>query len=215
MKNHTFILFSLFLLMTLSSAHAQEKGVDQQNERIRESGSNRVPAVNGGKTDTGIGRGIDFGKGKSETAPPTPNPYRFSVPNDVLMKSVEELMREEKLILDETSSKPAEGVLISQSLTFTKGSVVTASELNRVAVVPAREVRNWTRGRYTLIVEIQPLDGSHTNVSVNARVEGRSDGVLGAEWVLFESTGDIEQKFLKALITKVTGGEPVATPPSQ
>ena len=212
MKKQIFVLFSLLTLAPLC-AHAQEKGVDQQNERIRESGSSRVPAVNGGKTDTGIGRGIDFGKGKSEAPPPIPNPYRFSVPNDVLTKSVEELMREEKLILDETSSKPAEGILVSQPHTFTRGSVVTASELNRVAVVPAREVRSWTRGRYTLIVEIQPLDGSHTNVIVNARVEGRSDGVLGAEWVSLGSTGDIEQKFLNALITKVTGGAPVGTPP--
>jgi hypothetical protein len=214
MKKLTLILFSVLVSAPLA-AHAQEKGVDQQNERIRESGSNRVPAVNGGKTDTGIGRGIDFGKGKSETPPPIPNPYRFSVPNDVLTRSVEELMREEKLILDEASSKPAEGVLVSQPFTFTRGSVVTASELNRVAVVPAREVRSWTRGRYTLIVEVQPLDGTHTNVIVNARVEGRSDGVLGAEWVSLESTGDIEQKFLSALITKVTGGGPVAAPPGQ
>jgi hypothetical protein len=146
MKKLTLILFSVLVSAPLA-AHAQEKGVDQQNERIRESGSNRVPAVNGGKTDTGIGRGIDFGKGKSETPPPIPNPYRFSVPNDVLTRSVEELMREEKLILDEASSKPAEGVLVSQPFTFTRGSVVTASELNRVAVVPAREVRSWTRGR--------------------------------------------------------------------
>jgi hypothetical protein len=214
MKKLTLILF--FVLVSAPfAAHAQEKGVDQQNERIRESGSNRVPAVNGGKTDTGIGRGIDFGKGKSEAPPPIPNPYRFSVPNDVLTRSVEELMREEKLILDEASSKPAEGVIVSQPFTFTRGSVVTASELNRVAVVPAREVRNWTRGRYTLIVEVQPLDGTHTNVIVNARVEGRSDGVLGAEWVSLESTGDIEQKFLSALITKVTGSGPVTTPPGQ
>jgi hypothetical protein len=208
----TFILFTLLLFVT-ASVQAQEKGVDQQNERIRESGANRVPAVNGGKTDTGIGRGIDFGKGKTEAAPLIPNPYRFSVPNDVLIRAVEELMREEKLVMDETSSKPAEGILISQPYTFTRGSVVATSELSRVSVIPEREIRSWTRGRYTLIVEVQPLDGTHTNVVVNARVEGRSDGVLGAEWVSLESTGGIEQRFLNSLIVKVTGAEP--TPAAQ
>jgi hypothetical protein len=198
----------LLSIALAASAAAQEKGVDQQNERVRDSGNNRQPAVNGGKLDTGSGRGIDFGKGRTPTPPPVPNPYRFTVPNDVLQKAVVELMAERRLILDEPSSKPAEGLLISQPFTFTRGSVVTASELNRVAEVPASEVRNWTRGRYTLIVEVQPIDGSTTNVSVNARIEGRSDGVTGAEWVSLRSNGTAEEQFLIDLVVKVTGGAP-------
>ena len=42
----------------------QGKGVDKQNERVRDSGT-RAPANNGAKTDTGAGRGIDFGKGRT------------------------------------------------------------------------------------------------------------------------------------------------------
>jgi hypothetical protein len=206
MKKFSALAAVLFALTI--SAQAQEKGVDQQNERIRESGSNRVPAVNGGKTDTGIGRGIDFGKGKTEAPPPVPNPYRLAVPNDVIIRAATELMSEQKMILDEPSSRPAEGLLITQPYTFTKGSGVAPSELNRVAQIPAREIRSWTRGRYTLIVEVEPLDGTHTNVSVNARVEGRSDGVLGAEWVSLGSTGAIEEEFLSALVEKITGARP-------
>lgn len=199
----------LFLAAALAvSAQAQEKGVDQQNERVRDGGNNRQPAVNGGKLDTGAGRGIDFGPGRTPTLPPLPNPYRFSVPNDVLTKSIIELMAERKLILDEPSSKPEQGLLISQPYTFTRGSVVTASELNRLAEVPATEVRNWTRGRYTLLVEVQPIDGVHTNVSVNARIEGRSDNVTGAEWVTLRSSGLAEEQFLVDLIIKVTGAAP-------
>jgi len=206
MKKVSALAAALFALTV--SAQAQEKGVDQQNERIRDGGSNRAPAVNGGKTDTGIGRGIDFGKGKSEAPLPVPNPYRLAVPNDVIIRAATELMGEQKMLLDEPSSKPAEGLLVSQPYTFTRGSVVAPSELNRVSEVPAREVRSWTRGRYTLIVEVEPLDGTHTNVSVNARVEGRSEGVLGAEWVSLTSTGAIEQEFLSALVEKVTGARP-------
>ena len=199
----------LFAFALAVSAQAQEKGVDQQNERVRDSGNNRQPTVNGGKVDTGVGRGIDFGGGRTPARPPVPNPYRFAVPNDVLTKAVLELMAESKLILDEPSSKPEQGLLISQPYTFTRGSVVTGSELNRLAEVPATEVRNWTRGRYTMIVEVQPIDGTNTNVSVNARIEGRSDGVLGAEWVTLRSTGAAEELFLARLIRKLTG----ATPP--
>ena len=66
----------------------------------------------------------------------------------------------------------------------------------------------WTRGRYTLIVEVQPIDSSNTNVSVNARIEGRSDDVLGAQWLSLRSNGTAEQEFLIALVEKVTGGPP-------
>ncbi|HWS56100.1 MAG TPA: hypothetical protein VN228_18310 [Pyrinomonadaceae bacterium] len=199
---------ALFAFALAVPAQAQEKGVDQQNERVRDSGNNRQPAVNGGKLDTGSGRGIDFGKGRTPTLPPVPNPYRFTVPNDVLTKAVIELMGERRMILDEPSSKPAEGLLISQPFTFTRGSVVTASELNRVAEVPATEVRNWTRGRYTMIVEVQPIDGTTTNVSVNARIEGRSEGVIGTDWVTLRSNGTAEEQFLKDLVVKVTGAAP-------
>ena len=203
------LFFALLIIaFAFTFTNAQEKGVDQQNDRIRDGGNNRAPAVNGRKTDTGVGRGIDFGKGRTPAPPPVPNPYRFSVPNDVLTKAVEELMRERKLILDDAASKPEQGLLVSQPYTFTKGSVVTSSELNRVADIPESDVHTWTRGRYTIIVEVQPIDSSNTNVSVNARIEGRSDDVLGAQWLSLRSNGTAEREFLVALVEKVTGGPP-------
>jgi hypothetical protein len=206
----------VLLLLAFGVAAAQEKGVDQQNDRIRDTGgSNRQPAVNGGKVNNGVGRGIDFGKGKTQVPPPVENPYRFKVPNDVLSKAVLELMRDRKLILDDAGSKPENGLLVSQPYTFTKGTVVTASELTRLALVPTSDQRSWTRGRYTVIVEIQPIDSSNTNVSVNARVEGRSDNVLGAEWISLRSNGTAEQEFLIALIEKVTGAPPPGHEPSE
>ncbi|HEX8351583.1 MAG TPA: hypothetical protein VF611_01570 [Pyrinomonadaceae bacterium] len=202
-------LLGIFILaIACTVCAAQEKGVDQQNDRIRDSSNNRQPAINGGKVDTGVGRGMDFGKGRTQTPPPIPNPYRFQVPNDVLTRAAQELMRERKLILDDTVSKPDTGLLVSQPYTFTRGSVVTTSELNRLAEVPRADQGNWTRGRYTIVVEIQPIDSSNTNVSVNARVEGRSDNVIGAEWLSLRSTGTAEQEFLLALIEKVTGAPP-------
>jgi hypothetical protein len=198
----------MLLAFACTVCAAQEKGVDQQNDRIRDSSNNRQPAVNGGKVDTGVGRGMDFGKGKTQAPPPIPNPYRFQIPNDVLSKAAQELMRDRKLILDETVSKLETGLLVSQPYTFSRGSVVTGSELNRLAEVPRTDQGNWTRARYTIVVEIQPIDSANTNVSVNARVEGRSDNVLGAEWLSLRSNGTAEQEFLLALIEKVTGGPP-------
>ena len=202
------LLAIALLILACTFCAAQEKGVDQQNDRIRDSSTNRQPAVNGGKVDTGVGRGMDFGKGKTQPPPPIPNPYRFQAPNDVLTKAAAELMRERKLIMDDTVSKPETGLLVSQPYTFTRGTFVTSSELFRFAEVPRTEQGNWTRGRYTLIIEIQPIDSAATNVSINARVEGRSDNVLGAEWLSLRSNGTAEKEFFVALITKLTGTPP-------
>ena len=202
----------MLAVATTTSAFAQGKGVDQNNTRINDGGTNRAPAVNGGKTNTGSGRGIDFG-GRTPVVASIANPYRLTARRDVVTQAVEELMRERKLILDEAVSKPAEGVLVTQPYTFIRGAVVTESELGRLAEVPATSSRGWTRGRYTLLIEIQPLDGTTTDVAVNARVEGRTDGAVGAEWVTLPSTGSAEQDFLSALIEKITGGPPTLGAP--
>jgi len=59
---------------------------------------------------------------------------------------------------------------------------------------------------------VQPLDVVTTSVAVNARVEGRSDGASGAEWVSLRSSGLAEQEFVIALVEKLTGGPPTPQP---
>lgn len=198
----------LFASLSVVVAQAQEKGVDHQNERIRDQGSNRAPGQNGAKQNTGTGRGIDFGKGRTPTAPPVPNPYRFTVRRDIVLRAVEELLSEQKLVIDAGVSKPEEGIIITQPYRFVKGAVVAVTELNRYAEVPQDNVSGWTQGRYTLVVEVRALDGATTSVAVNARVEGRSDGAAGAEWVSLRSNGTAEENFIKELVTKITGGAP-------
>jgi hypothetical protein len=194
--------------LTVSGARAQEKGVDRQNERIRDQGADRAPGMNGAKQNNGSGRGIDFGKGRTPVAPPIPNPYRFTARRDVVLRAAEELMAEQKLVIDTAVSKPSDGVLISQPFRFVKGAVVAASELNRYAELSQDNLRGWTQGRYTMIIEVQALDGVTTSVAVNAKVEGRSDSASGAEWVSLPSTGEAERDFIRALVEKITGGTP-------
>ena len=57
MKKLILIIFALAL--SSAGALSQEKGVDKQNEGIRDAGNNRAPANNGAKQDVGTGRGID------------------------------------------------------------------------------------------------------------------------------------------------------------
>jgi hypothetical protein len=200
------ILAALITFGACSSiVFSQGKGIDKQNERVRDSGSERVPANNGAKTDVGTGRGMDFGKGRTPTVPPLPNPYRLSARRDAILQGVQDVMRDRKLVLDDAASRLSDGIVVSQPYTFIKGVVVSGGELSRYAELPSSTDRGWTRGRYTLTVEVQPIDGTSANVSVNAKVEGRTDGATGAEWITLRSTGLVEDEFLSSLITAVTG----------
>jgi len=204
-------IITTLLALTICSITAMgqaAKGVDKQNERVRDTGSSRTAGSNGTKTDTGTGRGIDFGGGQTPHAALLDNPYRISARRDVLITAIQDLMRDRKLVVDEAASKLAEGIVVSQPYTFIKGAVVSQAELSRYGDVPISASRGWTRGRYTLTVEVQPIDGSTANVSVNAKIEGRSDGATGAEWTTLRSTGLAEDEFLSELVTAVTGASP-------
>lgn len=204
------IIVGLLMLIACSvPAFAQAaKGVDKQNERMRDSGTERTPANNGNKTDVGAGRGMDFGRGRTPEVPPLDNPYRLNGRRDVIITAVQDLMRDRKLVVDENASRLSDGIIVSQPFTFTKGAVVAQADLSRYADVPESNARGWTRGRYTLTVEVQPIDGTAANVSVNAKVEGRSDGATGAEWTTLRSTGLAEEQFLEGLVNAVTGAPP-------
>jgi hypothetical protein len=204
------IITGLLLLIACSvSVWAQAaKGVDKQSERVRDGGSERTPANNGNKTDVGAGRGMDFGSGKSAVTVPLANPYRLTGRRDVIINAVQELMRDRKLVVDDSASRISDGIIVSQPFTFTKGAVVAEADLSRYADVPASSARGWTRGRYTLTVEIQPIDGTNANVSVNAKVEGRTDGATGGEWTTLRSSGLAEDMFIEGLVNAVTGAPP-------
>lgn len=209
MKTRNYFLVLLVVLLSAVVGLGQGKGVDSQQQRITDNSSNKGAANNGTKQDVGTtGSGINFGGEKTKATVLIPNPYRMTARRDVLMKAVADVMRDRKLILDDASSKADDGIIISQPYTFIKGAVVSKSELNRYGDIVNNDSRNWTRGRYTITVEVQPIDGINSNVSINAKIEGRTDGPAGAEWTTLQSTGIAEQEFLKALIENITGGAP-------
>jgi hypothetical protein len=213
MKYPATLFTALVVLIAASSAFGQGKGVDSQSKRISDTSSSRAPATNGTKQDTGTaGSGINFGGGKTAAKPIIPNPYRLTARRDAIIRAVSEVMRDRKLIVDDAASKPVEGIIVSQPYTFIKGAVVTQSELHRYANVDTSGSRGWTRGRYTILVEIQAIDGVSSNVSVTAKIEGRTDGANGSEWLTLQSTGTAEQEFLGALIENMTGANPGERP---
>src|SRR5688500_20166504 len=97
----------LLMLMVCSlPAFAQAaKGVDKQNERVRDSGTDRQPGNNGNKTDTGAGRGMDFGRGRTPETPPLANPYRLSGRRDAIIKAERDRLRDRTSAVDEEHSR--------------------------------------------------------------------------------------------------------------
>jgi len=182
MKSRNHFLVLLVVLLAATVGFGQGKGVDSQQRRITDNSSNKGAANNGTKQDVGTtGSGINFGKEKTPTHEMIPNPYRMTARRDVLMKAVADVMRDRKLILDDASSRPDDGIIVSQPYTFIKGAVVAKSELHRYGNIVTDDARNWTRGRFTITVEVQPIDGINSNVSINAKIEGRTDGPGGAD----------------------------------
>ncbi len=119
-------------------------------------------------------------------------------------------LREKKLVVDEASSRPKDGIIVTQPFVFAKGSVITQNELNRYATLESSDSA-WTRAQYTLTIEVQPIDGIQNNVSVNAKVEGRAANGLMSEWLTVKSSGVAEDEFLSKLVELVTGNSPEPT----
>jgi len=202
------ILFPIGLILLCSIVSFAQKGVDDQNKKIQEETTNKSTQNTGNKTsNTGSGRSIISWDRKSKPRNLLDNPYRMNARRDVLIENVVDALQERKIIVDDAASRPKDGIIVTQPFIFAKGAVITRNELSRYAVLPASDT-SWTRGRYTLTIEIQSIDGIQNNVSVTAKVEGRSENGLQSEWTTLQSSGSAEDEFLAKLVEIVTGVSP-------
>jgi hypothetical protein len=199
MKSIIVSFFFLAVLLTGIGVFGQ-KGIDKQTEAIRDNSDN---TSKGSKAE----RSWDFGKDKTKVRAHLSNPYRFASRRDVLIRTITDVLKEKRIIFDEAASRPSDGIIVTQPFMFAKGIVITQQELNRYGIVPTSD-NSWTRGRYTLTIEVNSIDGSTHNVTVIAKVEGRSENPLGAEWMTFRSSGQAEEEFLTMLVEAVTGVSP-------
>jgi len=136
-----------------------------------------------------------------------PNPYKIASRRDALVNSIQEVLRDKKIVIDDTSSRISDGYIVTQPFVFAKGIVLTRGELARVGEVAYPDTA-WTRAQYTLTIDVQTIDGIQNKVSVNAKIEGRAGNGLTSEWLTVPSSGVIEDEFLSKLIEAVTGTSP-------
>ncbi|MCO6510789.1 MAG: hypothetical protein J5I65_08345 [Aridibacter famidurans] len=185
-------VFALVVIIILapSIVPAQEKGIDSQTQTIKETNTSKGNEVR--RTFTWDGKTVVRNR--------LPNPYTLNSRRDVLVEMVVNILEENKMILDESASRLNEGIVVTQPLVFSKGAIITQTELNRYAIVPNTD-QVWTRGRYTLTVEVQSIDGIKNNVYVTAKIEGRSESGIFSEWSNLDSSGVAEEEFLSKLVT--------------
>lgn len=191
------ILIIAVIAFGLSISVSAQKGIDTQTQKIKDNGSKTT-------RDTDATRSFDWGKGKTQVRERLANPYRMASRRDVLLETIKQVLKEQKMLVDETSSRLGDGIVVTQPYVFTKGTVIAQSEIGRYAILDGFD-RAWSRGRYVLVIEVQSIDGVQNNVSVNARVEGREGAGLMTEWRNLQSSGLAEDEFLKVLVETVTG----------
>ena len=193
--------FLLFVLMALSIFSFGQKGIDTQTQKIKDD-SNRATSRTSDAT-----RSFDWGKGKTEVRDRLANPYKLNSRRDVLLNTIAATIKDHKMVIDEASSRLADGIIVTQPFVFSKGPVITQNELKRYGVIEFAD-NAWSRGRLTLTIEVQSIDGIQNNVSVNAKVEGLSGTGLTSEWTTVRSSGVAEEEFLVKLVEAVTGVSP-------
>lgn len=201
-------LASLVLILLAASFVSAQKGIDTQTQKIKDDSNKTTTRQTGDAA-----RSFDWGKGKTQVRDRLPNPYKLASRRDVLVDTIMQVLKERKMVVDEASSRLSDGIIITQPYVFSKGPVITQNELNRYAVLAFADTA-WSRGQYTLTIEVQSIDGIQNNVLVNAKVEGRAGNGLTSEWTTVQSSGLAEEEFLVKLVEMVTGSSPDDPKPS-
>lgn len=198
-------IFILAVFAASAASASAQKGVDSQTQTIKEDANKTTSRT------SDASRSFDWGKGKTRVRERLPNPYQMNSRRDVLLETIKEVLAENKLVMDEASSRLSEGIIVTQPFVFGRGPVIASSELKRYGIIEFADTA-WSRGQYSLTIEVQSIDGIKNNVSVNAKIEGRSGRGLTTEWVTVASSGVAEEEFLVKLVERVTG---VVMDPSQ
>ena len=149
---------------------------------------------------------IQFDRPKAEK--PLPNPMIITAARDDVRKVARQLLETREIALEKEDCNPQSGecVLITRPVVFIKG-IATRSQLEHYCEVPAATVRNWAEGRYVLRINISPANPQTSQVGISAKFEGKTEGVVGNEWVPLASRGQLEDKLLRCLDERARGGE--------
>jgi hypothetical protein len=145
---------------------------------------------------------INFGKPKD--TPPLDNPYTVNVSREEITKQIQEVLQTCNIEIDKQKTNVEKGRFVTTPWLFTRG-VNTKTDLLNVSNLPAADARNWLKGRYTLEINILPLDDKRSQLQVITYIQGQMADVVGTKWVESPSNGKIEDDTLRGLAGKILG----------
>jgi len=209
--NRFTVVLALTLLTGLTIVAQTGKGVDTQTRKIKDDSSQTSTHP---RNETDARKSFDWGRDKTKVRDPLPNPYPVIARRDAVVEVITQALQEKHLLVDEAASRLKDGFIITQPFVFAKGPVTTKGELSRFGQIPYEDTA-WSRGQYTLTIEVQPVDATRSKVSVIAKVEGLSGTGFLSEWRTVQSSGLAEDEFLAKLVEMLTGKNPDDQPKPQ
>jgi len=149
---------------------------------------------------------IQFGKPKPEK--PLPNPSIIGASRDEAVKAAKQMLETREIPLDkeECNQQSGECTLVSKQVVFIRG-IAARSQLQHYCEIASADVREWSKGRYVLRIQVSPVTPATAQVGISARFDGMTAGVVGSEWVSLTSRGELEDKLLRCLDQRVKGVE--------
>src|SRR5436190_16806832 len=99
--------FASFFLLILANAVVAQKGIDPQTQKIKDEG-NKVTS-----RPTDASHPFDWGKGKTKVRERLPNPTKLTARRDALVTAILDVLREQKIIVDEASSRKKDGLIVT------------------------------------------------------------------------------------------------------
>ncbi len=145
---------------------------------------------------------INFGKPKDTL--PLENPYTVNVPREEITKQIQEVLQTCNIEIDKEKTKLERGRFVTMPWQFTRG-INAKTDLLNVSNLPAADARNWLKGRYTLEINILPLDEKRSQLQVISYIQGQMADVIGTKWVDSPSNGSIEDDTIRGLAGKILG----------
>ncbi len=142
--------------------------------------------------------------GKPKEIPSLENPYTVNVPRDQIVKEIQEVLQTCNIEIDKEKTKVEKGRFVMMPWLFTRG-VNAKTDLQHVSNLPAADARNWLKGRYTLEINILPLDEKRSQLQVITYIQGQIADVAGTKWVDSPSNGTIEDDTIRGLAGRILG----------
>lgn len=101
--------FLILVAIAVSAVSASaQKGVDSQTQTIKEDANKATSRT------ADASRSFDWGKGKTRVRERLPNPYQLNSRRDVLLQTIKDVLAENRLVMDEASSRLSEGIIVDR-----------------------------------------------------------------------------------------------------